>query len=261
MVFFSRIVDRLVLIPTTDALEVPHLERRVVSCNGGDVEFWVRRSRPRDAGKSAEPQLYVLKFHGAGGRAERASLHPLDIYDDLPGEVWSVNPPGYGGSSGPATLGRLCPAALTVFDLLEREAGGRPILVTGNSLGTASALYLAARRPVSGVILRNATPLQRLIAAKRSYWNLWSAGLVATGVPEDLDTIAAAAGADVPAVFVSCRRDRVVAPPLQDLVIDAYRGEKRVLHLAEAGHVDLLNEAEAAEYVQHLNWLRERMRA
>lgn len=87
--------------------------------DGLDVEVWVERTDgrapqtilPSVNGRLAsngngrplpEAELFVLKFNGNGGRAERASIHPLDFWSDRPGEVWSHNPPGYGASGGKA---------------------------------------------------------------------------------------------------------------------------------------------------------------
>ena len=61
-----------------------------------------------------------------------------------------MNYPGSGGSTGPPRLDRLCPSAEQTCDALRKVAGGRPVFVQANSLGTAVALCLATRRPIAG---------------------------------------------------------------------------------------------------------------
>src|SRR5438270_6826000 len=84
-----------------------------------------------------------------------------------------MNYPGFGGSSGPAQIARLGPAALTAFDELQKVAGNRPIIVFGASLGTTTALHIAAERKIAGLILHNAPALRQIILRQFGWWNLW----------------------------------------------------------------------------------------
>jgi pimeloyl-ACP methyl ester carboxylesterase len=174
--------------------------------------------------------------------------------------LWSVNPPGYGGSSGTASLLHVPACAEAVLAELRAEAGGRPIAVTGSSLGCVSALYLAARHPVAGLILRNPPPLREVILARFKWRTLrLGARLIARQIPAELDAVRNAAAARVPAVFVMARRDRVVPPPCQQQIVDAYQGPHRVLPLADADHHTPLTDAEAEQYRGLLVWLVRQM--
>jgi pimeloyl-ACP methyl ester carboxylesterase len=164
-----------------------------------------------------------------------------EMWDDRAVEIWRVNYPGFGGSTGPARLSRIGPAALSAFDELKHHANGRPIVPFGTSIGATAALHLAASRPgrIDGVILQNPPPLREMILRQFGWWNLWLlAGPVALQMPRDLDSIINARTSRAPAIFLLAERDEVVAPRFHRLVVDAYAGEKRVIALRGAYHND-----------------------
>jgi pimeloyl-ACP methyl ester carboxylesterase len=182
-------------------------------------------------------------------------------YGDRPVEVWSVNYPGYGGSAGPARLASIGPAALAAYDELARRAAGRPVIVGGQSLGTAAALHVAANRPgVAGMVLYNPPPLRRLVLQRHGWWNLWLAAVpVALSIPDALDSIGNAKRSTASAVFVLAGADGVVPPKYQRMVVDAYAGEKRVVRAPGAGHNDPLEGAALAEYEAAVDWMWARL--
>lgn len=252
----DRLADRLVLCPSTDPISAERKRLRKVAYPHGELAVFTQRwpAEANDIG------IFVLKFVGAGGRAERSNKHPADVWNDLGLEIWTMNPPGYGESSGPPRMARFAQAAHAVFEAAHREAAGRPILVMGNSLGTASALYLAARMPVAGVVLRNATPLKQLIAGHHGSRGLWvGSWILSRFVPRPLDSVANAAQCGVPAVFLVSGADEIVPPAYQRQIIDAYAGEKQVLVMEGATHTDQPSPSEKAAYRQALGWLREKM--
>jgi len=262
--FFSRLTDKLVLQPTRHALPTEGKSRRLVEFGGGRLEVWIQRTEAQVAASgstsSAEPELFILKLPGTGGRAERASPHPAEAWPDRAAEVWAFNPPGYGGSEGRASLQTLYPAVKAVFAQLEREAAGRPIILTGNSLGTLGALALAAEHSVAGLVLRNPLPLRELIIGEYGWWNLsLGARLVARHVPRELDGLANSAKATAPAVIISSGRDTLVPQRYQRQIIAAYGGATRVQLLAEADHACPLEEHEMPAYRAHLEWLKEQV--
>jgi pimeloyl-ACP methyl ester carboxylesterase len=251
----ARLADKFVLCPSRDPIPLRSSQcRHELSLGRGKLELFATRSA------EAEPQAFVLKFGGTGGRAERADVHPAEIWPELAAEVWAVNYPGYGGSSGRASMTGLVAAADAAYEHVARLAVGRPILVTGNSIGTTCALYLAARVPVAGILLRNPPPLRELIVGHHGWWNLGlGARVIARQVPSELCSLDNASQAKAPAVFLSAGRDRVVPPPYQQQIINRYAGEKRVVIDPEADHSTLLDAAVEPDYRAALAWLRERM--
>jgi pimeloyl-ACP methyl ester carboxylesterase len=198
----------------------------------------------------------VLRFCGNGERAEYAVEVEREEWRGLPVEIWAVNYPGFGQSTGPAALAAIPPAALAAYDELVGHARGKPIFVSGFSMGTTAALYLAAHHPVAGMLLHNPPPLRQLILGRYGWWNLWIlAGAIAAQVPTDLDSLKNARLITVPAVFVLSGGDTTVPPFYQRKVVDAYAGPKQVVIADGANHnTPITPETEFALQVQ-LEWL------
>jgi pimeloyl-ACP methyl ester carboxylesterase len=167
-----------------------------------------------------------------------------------------MNYPGYGGSEGGAKLKLIPPAALAAYDALAEVARGRPIFVEGNSLGTAPALYVAAHRPVAGLILQNPPPLQSLILRRHGWYNLWLvAGPVAMHVPAELNSLKTAPQVTAPAIFVVAHHDNVVPLAYQRRVVNAYGGAKRVIDLRNASHWDGVTGDAEKQLLDGIEWL------
>lgn len=248
------IADRLVLKATRHPVSALGKQRLEIPFRKGHLEAWTQTvtNRPNE-----DADFFVLKFAGTGGRAERSTYHPMDYWSDLNAELWSVNMPGYGGSTGSPSLKTMPQAAATAFEAIQEKAQGRPIIIMGNSLGTVSALFLAARYDVAGVILRNPPPLRQLIVGKFGWWNLWvGAMIIAQKVPKTLCAIRNAEQSSCPAVILSSQRDQIVPTAYQNQVIEVYSAPKRLLHLWQASHATPLSLAEQREYRDHMDWLR-----
>jgi pimeloyl-ACP methyl ester carboxylesterase len=255
----ARLADRLILKPSTYPIPTDDKARRVVRWDGEEIEVWTQRVGATSRGSDGETDVFVLKFPGTAGRAERATEHPAECWEDCRTELWTVNPLGYGGSTGRASLRQVAPTARAVWTQLNRHAGGRPILVTGNSLGSLSALYLAAHFDVDGVLLRNPPPLRQLIVGRHGWWTLGvGAWALARQVPDELCAIRNAAAATAPALFLMSGKDRLVHPRYQRRIMDKYAGEHRVLVLSDADHASPLDEGQQRQYGQRLQWLRQR---
>jgi pimeloyl-ACP methyl ester carboxylesterase len=247
----SGCADRLLLEPRRDVLQCD-ATRRSIDVDGGELEIWTIRTRPLEDDAS---HFFVLFFGGVGDRAEEEAILASETWRDSSAEIWAVNYPGYGGSSGPAALKRIPPAALAAYDELRKHAAGRPILISGSSLGSAVALYVAAQRPAAGAVLRNPPPLRSLILGRYGWWNLWiGAGIVALQVPSELDSIENARKVRVPALFLLASDDDVVPPSYARDVVDAYAGPFHIVDF-KGGHDAPVEPAWSAELRQGLRWL------
>ncbi len=254
VILFGRLPDHLILFPTNSRIDAHGAVRRTVPFQDGQLELWTARSQL--AGKSGRSDVYVLRFYGNADRAERWVSAEADSWNERAFEIWGMNYPGFGGSTGPAKLSRVGPAALTAFDALQSEAGERPIVLFGASLGTTAALHVAAHRPAAGLILHNPPALRQMILRQFGWWNLWLlAGPIALQIPRDLDSVANAKAVRKPAIFLLAERDEVVAPRFQHLVVDAYAGEKRVITLRGANHNSPIEGAALADLYKALEWL------
>ncbi len=256
--YFFLSPDRLILFPSREPLAHAGATRAALPFRGGELEVWTARSRPR-AGPGSRADLYVLRFYGNADRADpNVGIEIGEQWMERDTVLWGVNYPGYGGSDGEARLEAIGPAALVAYDALRREAGpDRPILVFGTSLGTTAALHVAARRPgLAGLILQNPPPLRQIILRGYGWWNLWLvAGPLAMRVPSSLDSVANAHASHGRAVFLLAEKDEVVAPKYQQLVVDAYAGEKRIVPLAGAFHNSTIEGQRRKDLGQAVDWL------
>jgi len=252
--FLGRLPDHLILFPTRAPIEAGGAVRKTVSFENGELEIWTAQSRR--AQQRGRVDVFMLRFYGNADRADRWAALEAEMWSDHSIEIWGVNYPGFGGSTGPARLVRIGPAAVAAFDELKRHAGERPIVAYGASIGATAALHVAAQRPVGGLILHNPPPLREMILRQFGWWNLWLlAGPVALQIPPDLDSIGNARASRAPAIFMLADKDEIVAPRFHRLVVDAYGGEKRLIGLRGAYHNDPIQGAALADVSAALGWL------
>lgn len=254
VILFGQISDHLILFPTTAPLDAHGAVRKVLPFQNGELELWTAKSRL--ARQNGQPDIYVLRFYGNADRADRWVAAEAEAWNNRAVEIWGMNYPGFGRSTGPARLNRMAPAALTAFDALRSNAGERPTVLFGASIGSAPALYVAARRPVAGLILHNPPALREIVLRQFGWWNLWLlAGPVALQIPRDLDSIANGKSVHAPAIFLLAEQDEIVAPRYQRLVVDSYAGDKRVITLRGAHHNTPVEGAGLADLYNALDWL------
>ena len=253
MSLLSWFADRVVLSPSTKPIET-ELRSEVIETPFGEMECWVC-----DSSGEMTPNFIAVKFPGAGGRAERSSPHPFELWADKQVETWTINHHGYGNSTGNASLrkfGRSCDA---VWNHLQNEYPNSCFLVVGNSLGCVSALYLASRYPVDGLFLRNPVPLQQMISQRPKY-NRWSLGIakqVARNLPTELDAVANADQCNCPAVFIQSECDRVVPVEYQQQIWASYRGAKHLFVIEGADHHHKIPVHQEAMYLEAVAWLKD----
>jgi hypothetical protein len=246
--------DKLILMPTTKPIRVVGADRRLVDSSVGSVEVWTERSL---AARDGEIEGYVLAFNGNGSRAERELDRIAPMWSKHPVEIWAMNYPGYGGSEGEALLKNIPPAALAVYDALAKEAKGRPIFLSGHSLGTTVAIGLAARRPVAGLVLHNPPPLRHLIFERYGWFNLWlGATWVAWAVPVEMRSLTNGPMCRVPAIFLLAGKDSVVPPRYQEMVYADYGGPKRAVRMPAYLHNDpVWVSPELSEVERGVDWM------
>jgi uncharacterized protein len=287
---FGHLPDHLILFPTKAPIDAGGAVRRTIPFEDGDLEIWTAQSQlARQQGRA---DVFILRFYGNADRADRWPAMEAEMWKDRAVEIWGMNYPGFGGSTGPTRLARIGPAAIAAFDELKRHAanksavastlsagasakedvpseptpssalttaqGTAPIVVFGTSIGATAALYVAVSHPteIAGLILQNPPPLREMILRQFGWWNLWLlAGPVALQIPRDLDCIANASTSRAPAIFLLAERDEIVAPRFQRLVVQAYAGEKRIIELHDARHNDPVEGAALADLSHALDWL------
>ena len=253
MSLIQKAADKLFIQPTTGAIDTEHRIRKLISFDGEQLEAWTQK-----IGDKADPDLLVLKFIGAGGRAEKSGPHPIETWGDITAEVWAINPLGYGGSTGKASVQSFAAMAIAAHDAMVAEFPGKKMLVIGNSIGSAPALYLATHRPIDGLFTRNPPPIRELVIGRYSWWNFGiGSRIIASRFPEQLDSIDNASKTKTPALFVMSMADTLVPIKYQHMIIDNYAGPKKIFRSVNANHDDPPDESQLDEYLSHLHWLRD----
>ena len=248
--------DRLLLFPSQEELSAIGAAAHTIPFQDGKLEIWTGRSRhPGPSG--TPPEFYLLRFYGNADRADpNIGIEASEWSIPHPVEIWGVNYPGYGGSTGPATLKSIGPAALAAYDALRQKAGDRPIIVFGTSIGSTAALHVAVNRPIAGLVLQNPPPLRQIALRQFGWWNLWLiAGPLAWRIPAALDSVSNARACRAPCAFLLAQEDEIVRPKYQSLVAEAYAGDKRLIRVAGAHHNDPLDRAAVAELDAAYEWM------
>jgi len=180
------------------------------------------------------PRAPVLIYYG--GNAEevsgQAQAHgwPAD---------WSlalVNYRGYGASEGKPSERNLFADALLVYDTLARrpDVDASRIVLIGRSLGTGVATYVAAERPVAGVIL--VSPYDSMTDLAQRHYPWLPIGLL---LKHPFDSRSRAPRIRAPLLVIVGGRDTIVAPAHSRRLFEAWGGPKRWIEIGAADHNDL----------------------
>jgi hypothetical protein len=253
LMLFGGCANTFILFPSRQPIDA-YTARRVMipAANNQQIECWIDRS---PGTLKREVEAYVIEFTGNATRAEQVATYAALRWAHRPVECWMVNYPGYGGSTGKADLHAIAPAALTVYDHVAKIANGKPIFLTGNSLGTTAALYTATKRPTAGLVLQNPPAIRSLILSKFGWWNLWLlAGPIALQVPKDLDSPTNASKVTAPAIYLLASDDTFVIPSNQQKVVNAHAGPKQIITMT-GGHNDSVSGDAEQQLQDALDWL------
>ena len=254
MMFCTTFPDQLILFPSTQHIDPHGAAHETIPFHNGELEIWTAPSHL--AKQRDRVDAYILRFYGNADRAERWVGLEADAFGERAVEIWGVNYPGFGGSTGPARLQRMGEAGVAAFDALKTRVDGTPIYVFGASIGSAVALHIAANRDVRGLVLHNPPPLRQIILRNYGWWNLWLlAGPVALQIPRDLDSVANAKRVHAPAIFLLAENDEIVPSRFQRLVVDSFASEKKVIPLPGAFHNSPIEGPVLAEIHHAYDWL------
>ena len=158
-----------------------------------------------------------------------------------------VDYPGYGGSDGRASEQGLYAAAQAAYAALAARPEIDParIVVYGRSLGTTVASWLAARRPVAGLILES--PFTSAREMSRQHYGLFPRVVLRLG----LDNLANVAGLRAPLLVFHGTADMLVPPSMGRRVAKAAPGPSEFVEIPHASHNETYAVGGAA-YRNHL---------
>lgn len=176
------------------------------------------------------PVARAVVLHGnAGAALDRTYLRDVLQAPGLPPfEVFLLEYPGYGARSGAPTEEAIVAAAVEAIDLL---GPGLPVLLVGESLGSAAAALAAAERPgVAGLLLL--TPVASITSLARRHYPFAPSFLVRDAFRADR----ALPRYPGPVAFLVAGRDEVAPPDLARDLHAARAGPKRLWEEPDATH-------------------------
>ncbi len=140
---------------------------------------------------------------------------------------------GYGGSTGAPSESALVADAIALFDRLAPDHDD--IAVVGRSLGSGVAVQLAARRPVSSLVL--VTPFDSLVAVGQAALPWVPVSLLAR---DRYESARIAPAVTARALLLVAEEDRIVPPRRAQALFEAFPPGRAELALVEgAGHNDI----------------------
>ncbi|MAI35304.1 MAG: alpha/beta hydrolase [Rubripirellula sp.] len=256
--FRRHLLDRMVLRPSQHPIHAPTQERVILPCKTETIECFVQQSHHG----SEPPELLILKFPGTAGRAERSSSFPVNLLDNQRTAIWTWNPPGYGGSSGQASLAAIARAGSAFWQTITEQHAGpnTSIWLCGNSLGCATILHIAAKHTpdptCTGLILRNPPPLKRVIKrAANPYPHFGLINPVIADLCDSMDTMKTAPKVNLHAVILQSELDTLVPIDFQNEMLETYGGPLRKVLLKGIDHDGLSTDRHKSAICDSVRWL------
>lgn len=209
--------DRLIFFPQplAGAPRMPaHTEPlEIVAADGTRLAGWLRPG-------ATKPAPAILYF---GGNAEEVSWTIADPRWPRDWTVVAVNYRGYGTSGGEPGERALSADALAIFDAVARRPDIDParVVAFGRSLGTGVATYLAAHRPVAGVVL--ASPYDSLVAMGRTHYPWLPVGLL---LRHRFDSASHAGSLSMPLLAIVAEHDPIIPEARSRALYDAWAGPR-----------------------------------
>lgn len=187
----------------------------------------------REPPTAPAPRARLVVLHGNGGHALHRA-HYRDVFPrrhgSLPVELLLLEYPGYGARTGKPSQPAILAACREALADLRREPG--PVVLVGESLGSAAAALCAAEAPggVDGLLL--VTPLSSVQAVARRHYGFAPSFLL----PDTFRADEALPRYGGPVGFLVAGRDEVVFPDLGLALHRDYPGPKRLWVQEGAGH-------------------------
>jgi len=214
----------------------------ITAPDGVRLHGWLLRASNESGSEKAG--LITLYFHGNAGNLTNRVLH-MEAIPKTGSDLLIIDYRGFGKSEGKPTESGVYQDAEAAYEfLLSRGWKPSQIVLYGESLGTAVAVDLAARRPCAGVVLEAPFPSARAVAhTVIPYLGL----IVASG----LETGEKIGKVDAPLFILHGTEDPVIRYELGRRVFEAAPEPKQFWTVEGAHHSDIPAVAQE-EYVRRL---------
>jgi hypothetical protein len=150
-------------------------------------------------------RLLILGFGGNAWNADGMATFLADLYPGA--DIVTFHYRGYPPSEGSPGAAAMRDDALRIFDFARARFPSRRTVAVGFSIGNGVAAWLAARRPVGGLIMVTAFDSLWRVAASQFPWLP-----VRFLFRNDLDPAEDLAGSRVPVALISAGSDGLVRP-------------------------------------------------
>jgi fermentation-respiration switch protein FrsA (DUF1100 family) len=181
-----------------------------------------------------EGRPVIAYFHGNGGsifhRGDRLRRFAREGYG-----VLMLGYRGYGGNPGAPSEAGLFTDARAALDFLRREGitAGRVVLY-GESLGTAIAVYAATQQPVGAIVLES--PFTSVAELAQYHYPFVPAALL---VADRFDSASRIGTVKAPVLVLQGGHDEVVPARFGETLLAAANEPKERWFVPQAGHEDL----------------------
>jgi len=219
--------------------EMPGRRNVDVTLPDGNVLRGIAATRP-------EPKAVILYFGGGSEFAQAATNRLTEWAARYNVSVVYIDYRGYGASSGAPSLGQLPADALSVYDRTQVMRRDVPTFVMGFAIGSIPATYLAARRPVAGLVL--VAPVsslddESLYRPKKDGEPWYIAHFMPTvktkpgfEIPDDSKPVLQIRQVSAPLLLIHGEADGTVPPQCGRQVYESAKGEKELLMVPKVGH-------------------------
>jgi len=198
-----------------------------------------------------DPMANLIYFGGSGELSQAATIRISEWAERYNVNVFFVDYRGYGASSGAPAIKHLADDALRVFDGTLKLRGEIPNFVIGFSIGSIPATYLAAHRPIAGLVLmapissyadKDMYPKKQIRDAEPWYLRPFASWIkVEPGfdIPEGLEPIYQIQQVFAPLLLIHGEADIAVPALCGQKVYEMAQGNKTLLMIPGRGHDDL----------------------
>jgi pimeloyl-ACP methyl ester carboxylesterase len=203
----------------------PHAQLTITAADGTQLQGWLIKK------PVAQEKLPLIIYFG--GNAEEVSGMAYHAQRFNGWAVLLINYRGYGLSEGKPNEKNLFSDAITIFDAMTREPfiDMQNIIVMGRSLGTGVAVYLAAHRPVAGVIL--VTPFDSITHVAQRHLPWFPVSLL---LKHPFNSLALAPSITKPMLALVGQQDTLISPRHAYRLVEKWAGEYEIRLIPNANH-------------------------
>jgi len=169
-----------------------------------------------------------------GGNAESMVRSADEIAKEFPKHtVYLLEYRGYGRSTGEATEAALYQDALKLYDTIKPMH--KHIFVSGRSLGTGIATYLAAHREVSKLVL--ITPFDTIVNIAQQHYPIYPVFLM---LKDKYDSLKSARDIKAKTLILVAKNDKIIPLSNTQRLIDVFNKKRiKVVTINNRGHSDI----------------------